>query len=154
MEDYRELWPFFILGQNVPGRSSFCRAGACAISGVPDSGASGREYTLTAYLAPTNNLSPVRGLKYAAGFDGETPVIADALPPDYEGGNHDNEPWCRAVMDNIHTPVTRHTLTQGVHTLRFYRLAAGLVVQKLVLSVSALPYTCLGPEESYSTGRA
>ncbi|WP_379147404.1 glycosyl hydrolase 115 family protein [Paenibacillus sp. sgz500992] len=112
------------------------------------------EYTLTAYLAPTNNLSPVRGLKYAAGFDGETPVIADALPPDYEGGNHDNEPWCRAVMDNIHTPVTRHTLTQGVHTLRFYGLAAGLVVQKLVLSASTLPYTCLGPEESYRTGRA
>jgi hypothetical protein len=31
------------------------------------------EYSLTAYIAPTNQLSPVRGLKYAAGFDGEPP---------------------------------------------------------------------------------
>lgn len=111
------------------------------------------EYTLSCYLAPTNHLSPVRGLKYAAGFDGETPVVTDALPPDYEGGNHDNEPWCRAVMDNIHRSDTRHTLTQGMHTLRFYGLDAGLVIQKLVLSASTLPYTYLGPEESYCTGR-
>ena len=109
------------------------------------------EYCLTAYLAPTNHLSPVSGLKYAAGFDRETPVIADALPLNYEGGNHDNEPWCTAVMDNIHTQVTRHVLTKGLHTLRFYGLSAGLVLQKLVLSAGTLPYSCLGPEESYHT---
>lgn len=107
------------------------------------------EYSLTAYIAPTNQLSPVRGLKYAAGFDGEPPVTADALPPGYEGGNHDNEPWCRAVMDNIHMQVTRHVLAKGQHTLRFYGLDAGLVLQKLVLSAGPLPYSYLGPVESY-----
>lgn len=107
------------------------------------------EYSLTAYIAPTNQLSPVRDLKYAAGFDGETPATADALPPGYEGGNHDNEPWCRAVMDNIHTQVTRHVLAKGQHTLRFYGLDAGLVLQKLVLSAGPLPYSYLGPAESY-----
>lgn len=109
------------------------------------------EYSLTAYVAPTNHLSPVCGLKYAAGFDGHNPVIADALPPGFEGGNHDNGAWCRAVMDNIHVTATTHTLSKGIHTLRFYGLDAGLVLQKLVLSAGPLPYSYLGPEESYIT---
>ncbi|MBW4084610.1 glycosyl hydrolase 115 family protein [Paenibacillus sp. S150] len=112
------------------------------------------EYTLTAYIAPTNRLSPGGGLKYAAGFDHEAPVVADALPAGYVGGDHDNEPWCRAVIDNIHTPATRHTLEKGLHTLRFYGLDAGLVLQKLVLSAVPLPYSYLGPEESFNTGQA
>lgn len=107
------------------------------------------EYSLTAYIAPTNPLSPFSRLKYAAGFDGGIPIIADALPEGFEGGNHDNELWCRAVMNNIHTMTTRHTLSKGIHTLRFYGLDAGLVLQKLVLSASPLPYSYLGPEESY-----
>ncbi|ETT44431.1 hypothetical protein C162_24605 [Paenibacillus sp. FSL R7-269] len=109
------------------------------------------EYLLSVYLAPTNHLSPVSGLKYAAGFDGEVPVTADALPPDYEGGNHSNGPWCRAVMDNAHVSVTRHPLTPGQHTLRFYGLDAGLVLQKLVLSRGPLPASYLGPQESFLT---
>lgn len=108
-------------------------------------------YCLTTYIAPTNNLSPTSGLKYAIGFDAEPPVIVDALPMNYEGGNHDNEPWCRAVMDNIHTVTTHHALTKGIHTLRFYGLDAGLVLQKLVLSAFPLPYSFLGPEESFYT---
>lgn len=109
------------------------------------------DYSLTAYIAPTNNLSQFSGLKYAVGFDAQTPVITDALPTDFAGGNHDNEPWCRAVMDNIHTVTTSHALTKGIHTLRFYGLDAGLVLQKLVLSAAELPYSYLGPEESFHT---
>ncbi|MEK5438529.1 MULTISPECIES: glycosyl hydrolase 115 family protein [Paenibacillus] len=109
------------------------------------------DYSLTAYIAPTNNLSQFSGLKYAVGFDAQTPVITDALPTDFAGGNHDNEPWCRAVIDNIHTVTTSHALTKGIHTLRFYGLDAGLVLQKLVLSAAELPYSYLGPEESFYT---
>ncbi|MNE85228.1 hypothetical protein D3C80_1822060 [compost metagenome] len=54
-------------------------------------------------------------------------------------------------MDNIHTRTTRHVLTKGIHILRFYGLDAGLVLQKLVLSALPLPYSYLGPEESYYT---
>ncbi|OME74543.1 hypothetical protein BSK65_02345 [Paenibacillus odorifer] len=109
------------------------------------------DYSLTAYIAPTNNLSQFSGLKYAVGFDAQTAVITDALPTDFAGGNHDNEPWCRAVMNNIHTVTTIHALTKGIHTLRFYGLDAGLVLQKLVLSAAELPYSYLGPEESFYT---
>lgn len=109
------------------------------------------EYLLSVFLAPTNHLSPVSGLRYAAGFDGEAPVTADALPPDYEGGNHSNGPWCRAVMDNAHVSVTRHPLTAGQHTLRFYGLDAGLVLQKLVLSRGRCRHPVWGPQESFLT---
>lgn len=112
------------------------------------------EYRLTVHTAPTNHLSPSSGLKYAAGFDGGIPVIADVLPENFEGGNHDNEPWCRAVMDNVHTMTTSHVLTKGLHTLRIYGLDAGLVLQKLVLSAAPLPYSYLGPAESYCTGQS
>lgn len=110
------------------------------------------DYNLTVYIAPTNNLSPTSGLKYGIGFDAERPMIIDALPTDYVGGDYNNEPWCRGVMDNVHTKTTRHALTKGIHTLRFYGMDAGLVLQKLVLSSSELPYSYLGPEESYYTG--
>ncbi|MNJ04686.1 hypothetical protein D3C73_1655580 [compost metagenome] len=55
-------------------------------------------------------------------------------------------------MDNIHLAKTCHALTAGVHTLRFYGLDAGLVLQKLVLSTEPLPSSYFGPEESYCTG--
>ncbi|UQZ32813.1 hypothetical protein C2I18_04115 [Paenibacillus sp. PK3_47] len=112
------------------------------------------EYRLTVFTAPTNHLSPTSGLKYAAGFDGGIPVIADVLPENYEGGDYNNEPWCRAVMDNVHTMTTSHVLTVGLHTLRIYGLDAGLVLQRLVLSAAPLPYSYLGPAESYCTGRS
>lgn len=43
-------------------------------------------------------------------------------------------------------------LAKGQHTLRFYGLDAGLVLQKLVLSAGPLPYSYLGPVESFHTG--
>ncbi|HEX2927234.1 MAG TPA: hypothetical protein VHP38_13410, partial [Ruminiclostridium sp.] len=107
------------------------------------------EYTLTAYCAPTNNLYNGGRLRYCVSFDGSAPVVADTLPAGFAAGNHDNALWCKGVVENIHTAVTRHTLTKGTHTLRFYGLDAGLVLQKLVLSSTALPYSYLGPEESY-----
>ncbi|MDP4089951.1 MAG: glycosyl hydrolase 115 family protein, partial [Bacillota bacterium] len=111
------------------------------------------EYILTTYTAPTNNLYKNGRLKFAAAFDGETPTAADALSKDFIAGDHSNYDWCNAVLDNIHITETTHKLTKGVHTLRFYGLDAGLVLQKLVLSRGKLPASYLGPEESYYVGK-
>lgn len=108
------------------------------------------EYTLTTYVAPTNNLSKNSRLKYAVAFEDETPIIADALPKDFIAGDYDNYVWCNAVLENIHITTTTHKLTKGIHTLRFYGLDAGLVLQKLVLSKGKLPNSYFGPEESFS----
>lgn len=111
------------------------------------------EYTLTTYVAPTNNLSEKSRLKYAVAFDGEIPTIADALPKDFFAGSYINNIWCDAVLENIHITTTVHKLSKGIHTIRFYGLDAGLVLQKLVLSKGKLPYSYFGPEESYYVGK-
>lgn len=110
-------------------------------------------YTLTTYVAPTNNLSEKSRLKYAVAFDGEVPTIADALPKDFFAGSYVNNIWCDAVLENIHITTTVHKLSKGIHTLRFYGLDAGLVLQKLALSRGKLPYSYFGPEESYYVGK-
>lgn len=107
------------------------------------------EYTLTTYVAPTNNLYENSRLKYAVAFDDETPIIADALPKDFITGSYDNNIWCDGVLENIHTTTTKHKLTKGVHKLKFYGLDAGLVLQKLVLSKGKLKESFFGPEESF-----
>ncbi len=106
-------------------------------------------YTLTTYVAPTNNLYKKSRLKYGVSFDGGIVTIADALPQDFVAGDYDNEQWCDAVLDNIHVTCTKHMLTKGTHTLRLYGLDAGLVLQKLVLSKQKLPASFFGPQESF-----
>jgi len=107
------------------------------------------DYTLTTYFAPTNNLYTNSRLRYGVSFDGEAPIIANALPESFVAGTNGNKSWEEAVMENIHITTTRHRLTKGTHTLRFYGLDAGLVLQKLVLSKEKLPNSFFGPEESF-----
>ncbi|NLJ97221.1 MAG: hypothetical protein GX321_08710 [Clostridiales bacterium] len=109
------------------------------------------DYILTTYTAPTNNLSHTSRLKYGVQFDNNTPVIADILPPDFIAG--DSNAWGNAVMANALIKSTPHRLTKGTHTLRFYGLDAGVVLQKLVLSKGPLPASYFGPEESYYVGK-
>jgi hypothetical protein len=111
------------------------------------------EYTMACYFAPTNNLYLNSRLRYGVAFDGEKAVIADALPGDYVAGTNGNRSWENAVLDNIHITATTHRLSKGIHTLRVYGLDAGLVLQKLVLSKEKLPYSYLGPEESFFVGK-
>jgi len=107
------------------------------------------EYTLTTYVAPTNNLYEKSRLKYAVAFDSEIPNIADTLPKDFIAGSYVNNIWCDAVLENIHITTTVHKLTKGMHDLRFYGLDAGLVLEKLVLSKGKLKASYFGPEESF-----
>jgi len=108
-------------------------------------------YTLTAYFAPTNNLHMNSRLRYAISVDDGDPVIKDVLKPDFVAG--DSGTWGQAVTDNIHASSTTHRLTADTHTFRIYGLDAGLVLQRLVWSKEPLPYSYLGPIESYYVGK-
>jgi hypothetical protein len=112
------------------------------------------EYTLTAYTAPSNNLSETNRLKYGISFDGGEPVVASSLADDFEGGNLYAGPWSVGVLENIHRSTTTHGLKAGLHQLRFHGVDAGLVLQRLVLSRNQLPKSFFGPEESYYVGRS
>jgi len=111
------------------------------------------EYMLTTYVAPTNNIYEKSRLKYAVAFDDEASIVADALPKDFIAGSYVNNIWCDAVLENIHITNTVHQLTKGIHSLRFYGLDAGLVLQKLVLSKEKLLNSYFGPEESFYVGK-
>lgn len=107
------------------------------------------EYTVTAYSAPTNPLTESGRLPYAIAIDEGKPVLAEMLPQDFAAG--ESRPWAEAVLNNAHAHSTVHLLTAGVHSVRFYLLDPAVVLQRMVISKGALPYTYLGPPESFYT---
>ncbi|HSV26956.1 MAG TPA: glycosyl hydrolase 115 family protein, partial [Sedimentisphaerales bacterium] len=104
-----------------------------------------------AYFSPTLNFPPDgAGLKYAMSFNDETPQVVD-VHKDLsliEGGPLAE--WESFVADNINITYTDHVISEpGNHTLRFYMVSPGLVLQKIVIDTGGLKETRLGPQESY-----
>ena len=106
------------------------------------------EYTVRAYLAPSNNLDGDKvELRYAVQVDDAEATVVNALPNGYIAGDYWEWQWCHAVEINAHIRESKAALTAGSHTLRFYGIDAGLVLQKLVIYRGELPKSYLGPEE-------
>ena len=105
--------------------------------------------TVSAYLAPTLDFTNTTGLRYAVSIDDEAPQLVNlhtGLNPD-----NGNRPWERAVADNIILKTSQHNVaTAGAHTLKFWRVDPGVVLEKLVVSpgAGAVPASYLGPPES------
>lgn len=97
-----------------------------------------------------NPLAEDRRLKYAVAFDDHSPVPADMLPMEFAAG--ESRHWSESVMNNVHTSTTQHPLTAGMHTLRFYVLDTGLVLQKLALSRKPLPCSISAPGRAFARG--
>ena len=95
-------------------------------------------------IAPTLNFVPGRGLRFAVAFDNESPQIVDALA--------DSSPkaWEESVKDNVRALTTTHNLTgSGYHTLRYWMVDPGVVLEKIVVNLGGLQASYLGPPESY-----
>ena len=107
---------------------------------------------VNAVLAPTLNFVPGRGLRYAVSFDDETPQIITVVPQDYSAQNG-NRDWEKSVMDNARHTHSVHTLAgSGYHTLKFWMVDPGVVLQKLVVNEGGVRPSYLGPPESYHNG--
>lgn len=104
-----------------------------------------------AYGAPTNNLTPQTGMRYAVAIDDEKSQLVDTfkntLPVGY------GREWEEGVMRNCRVFETSHKLGKDkVHTLRFYMVDSGYVLQKLVIDCSdGIKESFLGPQETYYT---
>ena len=108
---------------------------------------------VAAILAPTLNFVPGRGLRYAVSFDDEPPQVVTLVPQDYNAQNG-NRDWEKSVEDNARYGHTTHTLTKsGYHTLKFWMVDPGVVLQKLVVDLGGVKPSYLGPPESYCNGR-
>jgi hypothetical protein len=97
-----------------------------------------------AILAPTLNFVPGRGLRYAISFDDQPPQIIDAL------AHNSFADWEKSVADSVRKVKSAHILERpGYHTLKFWMVDAGVVLQKLVVDVGGVKPSYLGPPESY-----
>ncbi|MGO9584866.1 MAG: glycosyl hydrolase 115 family protein [Limisphaerales bacterium] len=108
---------------------------------------------VAAILAPTLNFVPGRGLCYAVSFDDQAPQVVTLVPQKYSAQNG-NRNWEKSVEDNARYGHTTHPLTKsGYHTLKFWMVDPGIVLQKLVVDLGGVKPSYLGPPESYCNGR-
>jgi hypothetical protein len=102
-----------------------------------------------AIIDPTLNFIQGRGLRYALSFDEQPPQIVTAVPADYTAldGNHD---WETTVKDSVRKVKTSLTVSSaGYHTLKFWMVDPGVVLQKLVVNAGGVRPSYLGPPESF-----
>ncbi len=103
-----------------------------------------RTVEVAAIVSPTLNFVPGRGLRYAVSFDDEAPQVIDAL------AQNSVEDWGTSVKDSVRKVRSTHLLARsGYHTLKFWMVDPGVVLQKLVVSLGGVKPSYLGPPESY-----
>ena len=102
------------------------------------------EVTVNVYLSPTLNFRNDQGLRFGISFDEESPQIISM------NGVNSNRTWEQWVADNINISASRHNiLSAGVHTLKFWMVDPGVVLQKIVVDAGGMKPSYLGPPESY-----
>ena len=98
-----------------------------------------------AILAPTLNFVPGRGLRYAVSFDDQAPQVVDAL------AHNALADWGTSVKDSVRQSKSSLTLSEpGYHTLKFWMVDPGIVLQKVVVDLGGVRPSYLGPPESFS----
>ncbi len=108
------------------------------------------EVNVNVYLAPTMNFnSKPEGIRFAISFDDETPqIIKMTSNPNPADLNYDPV-WNRWVSSNINIQVSTHKIERpGEHTLKFWMVDPGVVLQKLVIESHKIGASYLGPPES------
>lgn len=101
------------------------------------------EAIVKAYFSPTLNFHATEeGLQYAISIDDETPQIVSL---NKEDKTSDKGIWNQWAADNINIKSTKHTLTKvGKHTIKYWMISSGVVLQKITLNFGNTPKTYLG----------
>ena len=102
------------------------------------------EVKVKACLSPTLNFHNAQGLRYAISFDDEPPQIVNM-----HAGKTFQE-WEESLRNNITVATSKHMLNAaGKRVLKFWMVAPGVVLQKLVIETGEVKPSYLGPPESY-----
>jgi len=105
---------------------------------------SGGDVKIHTYFSPTLNYNGSEGLRYAISIDDEAPQIINM----HQGRT--NATWMKWVADNIIEKVSTHQLSKpGQHTVKFWMVDSGVVLQKLVVETTGMKPSYLGPPESF-----
>ncbi len=97
------------------------------------------------YFSPTLSYYNLPGgMKYGISVDDEAPQLIGVNAED-----HINKTWEKWVADNIIIKSTQHYIDKpGKHTIRFWMVDPGLVLQKIVMDLGGLQPSYLGPPET------
>ena len=151
-----------ITWQTIPGlgktRSAIEASPVTASSQTPGGNSPHLEYQVWLFDTGTVNiqayLSPLlefnrKTIHYAVSLDDDPPQIVDAST-----GNETPGKWDKMVSDEIRIAVSRHTINRaGAHTLKFFFVDPGIVLQKIVVDAGGAKPSYLGPPESPQPGK-
>jgi hypothetical protein len=97
---------------------------------------------LLVYCIPTHSLNPGMKLRYAVSIDGQPSKIVDLQAKEF------SSVWSTNVLRGAAIGTSENTLGAGKHTLQLRPLDPGLVFDKIVIDLSGLESSQLGPPES------
>ena len=104
---------------------------------------------VVAVTSPILNFMPDRPIRYAVSFDDEPPQIITLVPQKYSAQNG-NVDWENSVKMNARVAKSVHAVGEpGEHTLKFWMIDPGIVLQKIVVNTGGLQPNYLGPPESF-----
>jgi hypothetical protein len=107
--------------------------------------------TIHLHFSPTLNFhNEEEGLQFAVSVDNEAPQV---LSLNKEDKNSISGVWNAWVANNIIIKKAEHTLNKpGKHTLKYWAISPGVVLQKLVVDLGGLKPSYLGPQETKKYG--
>ncbi len=101
-------------------------------------------FTLHTFISPTIDFTGKDGLKFAISIDDQAPITVN-ISTDYKSVNA----WRESVANSIKIFKTPLTFKKaGKHTIKYWMINPGVVLQKLVLDLGGLKPSFLGPPES------
>lgn len=101
-------------------------------------------FPVTVYRIPT--LNTIGAVRYAIGFDNNTPVVVSGANSTSSSG------WSTNVLEGIEKLTTNLTIsTAGYHTLKLWKVDPAIAVDKIVINTGGLLSSYLGPPESYNS---
>jgi hypothetical protein len=103
---------------------------------------------VAAVTSPILNYIPGRGIRYAVSFDNEEPQTITLVPEKYTAQNG-NQDWENSVKNNARVANSSHSIARpGWHTLKFWMVDPGVVLQKIIVDCGGVRPSYLGPPES------
>jgi len=97
---------------------------------------------ISTYLSPTLDFTNTKGLFYAISIDDQKPQLINI-------NEVKDRSWATDVAENIKILKSAHPVKgAGTHTLKFWMVSPGVVLQKIVIETKKIPYSYLGPPES------
>jgi hypothetical protein len=94
-------------------------------------------------LAPSLDFQSGAGLRFGISFDDDPPQILQL------GTMATKEDWNTAVADGVRRVSSTHRITRpGRHTLKFWRITPGVVLERVIIDAGGVRPSYLGPPET------